>query len=80
MCGRLNVIEDPLCGLVTEQLGLRFDARTNTDLRPTQQVEIVAAAPEGLQQLSTPKRLALADTSGTTMPARHTWRRVCRGR
>lgn len=29
MCGRLNVVTDPLCQLVTEQLGLKFHAPTN---------------------------------------------------
>lgn len=54
MCGRLNVIEDPLCQQVSEQLGLNFDTHTNRDLRPTQLVATVAAHEKSLYQLTTP--------------------------
>ena len=55
MCGRLNVVNDPLCQLVTEQLGFKFDTPSNTDLRPTQQVATVTttANHNGLHQLNT---------------------------
>ncbi|RUO59219.1 SOS response-associated peptidase [Pseudidiomarina marina] len=55
MCGRLNVVTDPLCQLVTEQLGLKFHAPTNQDLRPTQQVEVITTTQRHdlLHQLST---------------------------
>lgn len=53
MCGRLNIVDDPLCRLVTEQLGLPFHAATNQDLRPTQEVQVVSAAGAGVQQLPT---------------------------
>ncbi|MER2490482.1 SOS response-associated peptidase [Catenovulum sediminis] len=41
MCGRLNVIADPLSQLVSEQLGLNFQTTSNTDLKPTQKVACV---------------------------------------
>ncbi|MGQ4277593.1 SOS response-associated peptidase [Pseudidiomarina sp. E22-M8] len=51
MCGRLDINDHQLTRFVSEQLGLDFHTRTNRDLRPTQQVEIVAYEQE-LQQLS----------------------------
>ena len=44
MCGRLNVVDDPLSRFVSEQLGLDFRVTTNRDLRPTQDVQVVWAA------------------------------------
>ncbi|MGL6315095.1 SOS response-associated peptidase [Vibrio sp. WXL103] len=38
MCGRLNIIDDPLCTAVTTLLGVTFSTPTNQDLRPTEQV------------------------------------------
>ncbi|MDV6249849.1 SOS response-associated peptidase [Vibrio sp. EA2] len=54
MCGRLNVINEPLCGIVSEQLGISFKADTNKDLRPTQIVSTVGAVHGELQQLDLP--------------------------
>ncbi|MDN7135978.1 SOS response-associated peptidase [Pseudidiomarina terrestris] len=51
MCGRLDINDHQLTRFVSEQLGLNFTTQTNHDLRPTQQVEIVAYEQE-LQQLS----------------------------
>ncbi|CUS48037.1 MAG: COG2135 family protein of unknown function [Idiomarinaceae bacterium HL-53] len=53
MCGRLNVIENPLCQEVTEQLRLKFEAKTNRDLRPTQLVSTIAGHQGTLYQLNT---------------------------
>jgi len=54
MCGRINVIEDPLARVVSEILGIHFAVKTNTDLRPTQAVEVVAESGDRhLQQMST---------------------------
>ncbi len=54
MCGRLNVVSDPLCQLVTEHLGFKFDAPTNRDLRPTQAIEAIALdEQQSLQQITT---------------------------
>ncbi|MDC5805582.1 SOS response-associated peptidase [Vibrio europaeus] len=50
MCGRLNVIDDPLCNIVCEQLGLNFYTHSNNDLRPTEQVACIASDGSKLQQ------------------------------
>lgn len=52
MCGRLNVIDDPLCGLLLDVLGIEFKTETNTDLRPTQKVDVIAKNGD-IHQLST---------------------------
>ena len=54
MCGRLNVINEPLCRIVSEQLGISFKTQTNKDLRPTQIVSTVGAVHGELQQLDLP--------------------------
>lgn len=51
MCGRMNVINDPLCQWVQDVLGLNFHTETNIDLRPTQTVATIAQCREQLQQL-----------------------------
>lgn len=51
MCGRLNVISDPLCDWVSGQLGIKFHSETNNDLRPTQQLGTIALDGGALQQL-----------------------------
>lgn len=53
MCGRMNVIDDPVAKLIFDLVGLRFYPQTNRDLRPTQQVATVADIGAGLQQLDT---------------------------
>lgn len=50
MCGRLNVIDDPLNQLVSDMLGLSFNAKTNTDLCPSQQVATLCYNQQVLQQ------------------------------
>lgn len=54
MCGRLNVIDDPLSRIVCEKLGIHFRAETNTDLRPTQPVSTVGMKNGQLMQLDLP--------------------------
>ncbi|ENO1788098.1 SOS response-associated peptidase family protein [Vibrio vulnificus] len=54
MCGRLNVIDDPLSRIVCEQLGIRFSTKTNHDLKPTQTASTVIASNDELQQLDLP--------------------------
>ncbi len=54
MCGRLNVMDDPLCRIVSNQLGIRFKTQTNTDLRPTQMVSTVGMQHGELKQLDLP--------------------------
>lgn len=51
MCGRLNVIDSPLCSIVCENLGIRFKTTTNRDLRPTQSVATVGVHQSELKQL-----------------------------
>ncbi|MCH1926806.1 SOS response-associated peptidase [Shewanella sp. C32] len=51
MCGRLNVIDDPLCGWVRDQLGISFHTVTNCDLRPTQMVSTIGMTSNGLYQI-----------------------------
>jgi putative SOS response-associated peptidase YedK len=45
MCGRLNIIADPLAQLVSETLGIDFWTTTNHDFKPTQPLSVVAAYP-----------------------------------
>ncbi|WP_288739527.1 SOS response-associated peptidase [uncultured Rheinheimera sp.] len=51
MCGRLNVIDDPICIAITEILGIQLRLQTNTDLRPTQKVSTIANIHGSYQQL-----------------------------
>lgn len=41
MCGRLNVIDDPLCQLVSDTLGIEFKTSSNPDLCPSQDIATV---------------------------------------
>jgi len=50
MCGRLNVIDDPLCNIVCEQLGLDFNTTSNNDLRPTERIACIGNHHGQLQQ------------------------------
>ncbi|GAA5217068.1 SOS response-associated peptidase [Corallincola platygyrae] len=43
MCGRMNVMDDPLTQWLSQQLGLDFHTHTNPDLRPSQTIDVVAA-------------------------------------
>ncbi|HDM8047798.1 TPA: SOS response-associated peptidase family protein [Vibrio fluvialis] len=54
MCGRLNVIDDPLCRIVCDKLGINFKTTTNTDLRPTQEVSAVGVQNGELVQRDLP--------------------------
>jgi len=54
MCGRLNVLDEPLCSIVCENLGIRFKTTTNRDLCPTQHVATVGAQNGELKQLDLP--------------------------
>jgi putative SOS response-associated peptidase YedK len=54
MCGRLNVINEPLCRIVSEQLGISFKTETNIDLKPTQIVSSVGVQNGELKQLDLP--------------------------
>ena len=51
MCGRLNIIDDPLCHIVSETLGINFFAATNTDLCPSQLVATVTGINHDFHQV-----------------------------
>lgn len=51
MCGRLNVLHDPLCRIVREKFGINFKTTSNRDLRPTQEVATVGLQQGELRQL-----------------------------
>lgn len=51
MCGRLNIIDDPLVKAVSASLGIVFSAKTNKDLCPTQKVSVVGMKNNSLCQL-----------------------------
>lgn len=51
MCGRLNIIDDPLASLVSSALGIRFFSQTNTNVCPTQSISVVGKNDGTLQQL-----------------------------
>jgi len=50
MCGRLNVVSDPLCQLVSDVLGITFTTPSNADLCPSQTVATIIK-PTIFQQL-----------------------------
>lgn len=52
MCGRLNVIDNPVMTAVFAILGIDFFTVTNHDLRPSQQVASIAAIDGQLCQLN----------------------------
>jgi len=52
MCGRLNVIDDPLCSIIRKTLGIHFRTTTNHDLSPTQAVATVGIQHGELKQLN----------------------------
>jgi putative SOS response-associated peptidase YedK len=52
MCGRLNIISDPLTAAVCEQLGIKFSSVDNRDLCPTQQVSAIGKAQNKVSQVN----------------------------
>ncbi|MDB1124722.1 SOS response-associated peptidase family protein [Vibrio algarum] len=51
MCGRLNIVDDPLAELVSSALGIRFFSESNTNLSPTERVSVIGKQGDSLQQL-----------------------------
>ena len=41
MCGRLNVIDDPLCQIVSDTLGIKFYSKSNNNLCPSENVAAI---------------------------------------
>ncbi len=52
MCGRLNVVDDPLSMIVSNQLGVQFASPTNTDLKPSQTIACIAKSANQLTQIN----------------------------
>ena len=52
MCGRMNVIADPLTQLVSEMLGIKFTTETNTNLCPSETVATFIHSPDSYQQIN----------------------------
>lgn len=51
MCGRLNVISDPLCQHVNQYLGMSFSTGSNNDLCPSQRIAAIIPDQAGYRQL-----------------------------
>ncbi|MCK6263382.1 SOS response-associated peptidase, partial [Vibrio sp. ZSDE26] len=51
MCGRFNVIDDPLTKLVSELLDMKFTAQSNSDVRPTNGVSTVVHSGQQFEKL-----------------------------
>lgn len=41
MCGRLNIIDDPLCQIVSDTLGIKFYSKSNDNLCPSEAVATI---------------------------------------
>lgn len=41
MCGRLNIIDDPLSHMINNLLGIEFSTQTNLDVRPSETVDVI---------------------------------------
>lgn len=52
MCGRLNIVDDPLAQLVSEFLGINFKTDSNTNLCPSESVATVIRPPSGFNQVN----------------------------
>lgn len=53
MCGRMNVINDPLCQIVSEAVGIKFWTESNNDLCPSQNTSTISLINGNYQQLDT---------------------------
>jgi len=51
MCGRLNIIEEPLCQITSELFGIEFKTSTNVDCCPSQTVATVGMIDNQVLQL-----------------------------
>jgi len=52
MCGRFNIIDDPLTKLTSEILGLEFSTRSNSNVCPSEQVACVALKGHSVTQVN----------------------------
>lgn len=53
MCGRLNIIDDPLCQLVSDTLGISFSTKSNNDLRPSEEISAITSDGVSYEQIQT---------------------------
>jgi len=53
MCGRLNVIADPMSHWVSDLLNIDFRTTTNNDLRPTDAVDVIARSVDSVSPVKT---------------------------
>ena len=53
MCGRLNVVNEPISGWIGGQLGIEFTTPDNSDLKPTQPVATLVSEEGRYRQLDT---------------------------
>lgn len=52
MCGRLNIIDDPLCQLISEMVGIDYSTKSNDDLCPSQDIAAIIKPPNGFMQIN----------------------------
>ncbi|SEL73051.1 Putative SOS response-associated peptidase YedK [Colwellia chukchiensis] len=51
MCGRLNVISDPLCQMVSSAFGIHFSATSNPNLCPSETASTLVQANQEIRQV-----------------------------
>lgn len=52
MCGRLNIIDYPLCKIVSETIGINFTSESNSNLCPSESLSTIVQANEQLSQVN----------------------------
>jgi len=52
MCGRMNVVADPLTSMVSNMLGINFSAVTNTNLCPSENVSTIIKPTNSFSQIN----------------------------
>ncbi|REL28599.1 SOS response-associated peptidase [Thalassotalea euphylliae] len=52
MCGRLNIIDDPIAQFINDVLGIEFNLETNPDLRPSEDIAAIICPGGQFQQLN----------------------------
>ncbi len=52
MCGRLNIVDDPLAQLVSDFLGIDFKTTTNTNLCPSETLATIIRPTNGFEQIN----------------------------
>jgi len=52
MCGRLNIIEHPLCKIVSDTLGINFHSESNSNFSPSESIATIVQSNEQLTQVN----------------------------